>query len=270
MILTPVMLLWVNLVTDGLPALALGADPKMGGIMKRPPRGSGEPVIDRRIVASILGFGLIMAATGLPLFFHGLPNAGELMRAQSQLFTFIVVAEMVRIQIIRTRYELTMLSNPWLVAAVISSLVLQAMVLYTPASALFQVTPLAPVDWQWIGAAFAAFLLLGAALEKSLDWIYGKRTEWAPKKALPARKRVPAEREERLLAFYLLSKTLLEAYTASFGKEAEEKPLGENKTSEKVEAFRVFSETLLKAYEKLSYNKEENERPVSKTPPRPK
>lgn len=255
LILTPVMLLWINLVTDGLPALALAADPKMRGIMKRPPRSSGESVIDRRIVVSILGFGLLMAATGLPLFFHGLVNTGELMPAQSRLFTFIVVAEMVRIQIIRTRYELSMLSNPWLVAAVISSLALQAIVLYTPANTLFEVTPLAPVDWQWIGAAFAAFLLLGATLEKSLDRIFGKPTEWAPRKALPERKPVPAEREERLLEFYLLSKTLLEAYIASFGKEAAEKVPSEGEAREKLEAYRILSETLLKAYEGVGVDK---------------
>ncbi|HYE35526.1 cation-transporting P-type ATPase [Methylocaldum sp.] len=265
LILTPVMLLWINLVTDGLPALALSTDPKMEGIMKQPPRGAGEPVLDRRIIASILSIGLIMAATGLPLFFHGLLNTGELARAQTQLFTFIVVAEMIRIQIIRARYALPMLSNRWLVAAVASSLVLQAVVLYTPASELFEVAALASGDWQWIGIAFTAFLLLGVMAEKSLDWIYGWRAERALKKAAAEKKIVPAEREERLLAFYMLSQAMLQAYTASFGKEAEEKSVGEDKTSEKLEAFRLFSEAMLKAYERTFDNKEEGKRLDSQT-----
>jgi Ca2+-transporting ATPase len=269
LILTPVMLLWINLITDGLPALALSTDPKTEGIMKQPPRGSGEPVLDRRIVASILGIGLIMAATGLPLFFHGLWNTGDLARAQTQLFTFIVVAEMVRIQVIRARYALPILSNRWLVAAVASSLALQAIVLYTPANELFEVATLAPGDWQWIGIAFAAFLLLSVTAEKSLDRIFGRRVERALKKAAAEKKIAPPEREERLMAFYILSKALLDAYTASFGKEAEEKPWGENKTSDKVEAFRLFSEAMLKAYARTFDHREgtepQNARKPSKT-----
>ncbi|WP_133716436.1 cation-translocating P-type ATPase [Methylocaldum gracile] len=269
LILTPVMLLWINLITDGLPALALSTDPKTEGIMKQPPRGSGEPVLDRRIVASILGIGLIMAATGLPLFFHGLWNTGDLARAQTQLFTFIVVAEMVRIQVIRARYALPILSNRWLVAAVASSLALQAIVLYTPANELFEVATLAPGDWQWIGIAFAAFLLLSVTAEKSLDRIFGIRVERGLKKAAAEKKIAPPEREERLMAFYILSKALLDAYTASFGKEAEEKPWGENKTSDKVEAFRLFSEAMLKAYARTFDHREgtepQNARKPSKT-----
>jgi len=75
LILTPVMLLWINFVTDGLPALALGADPKSDGIMEREPRGRDEPVINKRMMASIGGIGLMIALVGLPLFFYGLSQS---------------------------------------------------------------------------------------------------------------------------------------------------------------------------------------------------
>jgi Ca2+-transporting ATPase len=91
LILTPVMLLWINLVTDGLPALALGLDPKAEGILDRPPRAPDEPVIHRRMLTSIASIGTIMTATGLVLFFYGLRSTGSLVHAQTILFTFLVV-----------------------------------------------------------------------------------------------------------------------------------------------------------------------------------
>ncbi|MDY6761596.1 MAG: cation-transporting P-type ATPase [Candidatus Nanohaloarchaea archaeon] len=172
LILTPVMLLWVNFVTDGLPALALGTDPKADGIMDRPPRTRDEPVINRRMMASIIGIGVIMAVTGLPLFFlHASP--GTLVLAQTVLFTFLVVIEMVRIQIIRGRYGLRFLSNRWLIAAVGVSLLLQLLVVYTPLNRFFEVVPLAGGVWLQLAAGFAAFLVLNQAMVSVFDRVFG-------------------------------------------------------------------------------------------------
>ncbi|WP_158059172.1 cation-translocating P-type ATPase [Halorussus halophilus] len=156
-VLTPVMLLWVNLVTDGLPALALGADPASAGVMDRPPRDDGDHVIDRRVLVSVGTVGGLIAATGLALFFYGLDNA-DATTARTLLFTFLVVIEMVRIQFIRARYGLSLGSNPWLVVAVASSFLLQLVVLYTPLAAFFGVVSLGATEWTWLGAAFLAFV----------------------------------------------------------------------------------------------------------------
>ena len=169
LILTPAMLLWINLVTDGLPALALGADPASEGILDRPPRGAGEPVIDRRMAVSIGAIGVGMAATGLALFFAGLRASESLVRAQTLLFTFLVVVEVIRIQVIRSRYGLSVGSNPWLVAAVLVTVGLQLLVLYTPANALFGVDPLPTSAWGAIGAGFVAFLLFNVVTSVALD-----------------------------------------------------------------------------------------------------
>jgi len=169
LILTPVMLLWVNLVTDGLPALALGADPTAEDVLDRPPRGSDEHVIDRRLAASIVAIGLVMTVTGLALFFTTLTDTGSLVRAQTLLFTFLVVVEVVRIQVIRSRYDLSLASNPWLVVAVLTTLGLQLLVLYTPLNAFFDVVAPAPDDWLRIGAAFLAFLVLTVLAESLAD-----------------------------------------------------------------------------------------------------
>lgn len=175
LILTPVMLLWINLVTDGLPALALGADPKSEGILDRPPRPSDEPVINTRMMASILGIGAIMTVTGLVVFFQGLTGTENIVRSQTRLFTFLVAVEVVRIQVIRSRYDLPIFSNPWLIAAVALTLALQLLVVYTPLNVFFEVLPLSLGAWQWIGIAFVAFLVLNLGMEKLLNRIFPTR-----------------------------------------------------------------------------------------------
>jgi Ca2+-transporting ATPase len=165
LVLTPVMILWINLVTDGLPALALGVDPASPGIMDRPPRDADEPVIDTRTVISVVTVGLVAATTGLALFFHGLDRTGELVRAQTLLFTFLVVIEMAIIQVIRSRFGIGLWTNRWLGLAVLSTLVLQAGVLYTGASGFFRVVPLRWLEWGWIGAALAGFVVLAGGAE---------------------------------------------------------------------------------------------------------
>ncbi|HKJ57656.1 MAG TPA: cation-transporting P-type ATPase [Halobacteriales archaeon] len=174
LILTPVMLLWINLVTDGLPALALGADPTAPDVMERPPRGRDEPVIGRRMTASILGIGAIMAVTGLAVFFYGLDQQGLLV-AQTALFTFLVAVEIVRIQVIRSRFDHPIGSNRWLLAAVATSLALQLAVLYTPLAELFAVVPLGLDAWGWIGAGFVAFLALNLGMVWAYDRAFDER-----------------------------------------------------------------------------------------------
>ena len=169
LVLTPVMLLWINLVTDGLPALALGADPKAEGVLDRPPRSPDESVIDPRTMASIAAIGVVMTGTGLALFFYGLATTADLVRAQTLLFTFLVVVEVVRIQVIRSRYDLSITSNPWLVAAIAVTLLLQLLVLYTPLSDVFAVQPLALGEWGPIGVAFLGFLALNLGVRELLD-----------------------------------------------------------------------------------------------------
>jgi Ca2+-transporting ATPase len=167
LILTPVMLLWINLVTDGLPALALGADPKTEGIMDREPRGKDEPVINMRMLGSIGAIGLLIAVIGLPIFFRLLESS--LLIAQTALFTFLVVIEMVRIQTIRSRYDQSLLTNKWLVGALASSLILQLAVLYTPVRSYLEVAALGARPWMLLGVGFLAFIVLSVAASRLLD-----------------------------------------------------------------------------------------------------
>lgn len=172
LVLTPVMILWLNLVTDGLPALALGADPKAPDVLDRPPRPAADPVIDRRMAASIVAIAVLMTVTGLGLFFAVLDASGSLVRAQTLLFTFLVAVEVVRIQVIRSRYDLSLTSNRWLLAAIGLTLTLQLAVLYTPLASLFGVVAPTPGEWSWLGVAFVAFLALNLMVNAVLDRLF--------------------------------------------------------------------------------------------------
>ncbi|MFC7203292.1 cation-translocating P-type ATPase [Haloferax namakaokahaiae] len=172
LILTPVMLLWINLVTDGLPALALGVDPKADGILDRPPRDSHESILDREMVASVLSIGVLMTITGLGVFFYSLTSTGQLVRAQTLLFTFLVVVEVVRLQVIRSRYDLSLFSNPWLVGAIALTLAVQLLVLYTPLNLFFGILPLSLVDWSVIGVGFVVFLGLNVGVDFLFDRLF--------------------------------------------------------------------------------------------------
>lgn len=175
LILTPVLILWINLVADTLPALALGADPHADGLMDRPPRPPGEGVINTRVLVSILTIAVLLAVTGLGIFFHALDRTGSLLRAQSLLFTFIVVVELIRIQVIRSRYDQTLRSNLWLVGALGVSLLVQLAVLYTPLQDFFQVVPLTLREWGWIAAGFVVFLLLNVVVSALNSRIFESR-----------------------------------------------------------------------------------------------
>ncbi len=173
LVITPVALLWLNLVTDGFPALALGVDPTADDVMRRPPRLHEEGVLDRRTVASIVGIGVALTGAGLGVFFYALAESADLVVAQTVLFTFLVTAELVRTQSVRLRYRLSVFSNPWLLAAVGLSLTLHLLLLYTPLSALFGVVPLGLREWGWVAGAFVPFLLANLVLVWVNDRVFG-------------------------------------------------------------------------------------------------
>jgi Ca2+-transporting ATPase len=134
--------------------------------MQRPPRPASKPVIDRGVIVTITGIGVAMTVTGLPLFFYILSSSRNAVLAQTLLFTLLVLAEMVALQVIRSRYGLTILSNRWLIAAVLSSLALQALVLYTPLNRPFGVIPIGAGNWTWLAGVLFTFTLINIAIHR--------------------------------------------------------------------------------------------------------
>ncbi|MBZ5715703.1 cation-translocating P-type ATPase [Nannocystis pusilla] len=173
LVLTPVMLLWVNVVTDGLPALALGVDPRVPGIMKRRPRPRGRGVLDRRVAAYAVGIGVALTAAGLPVFFTTLGAGHGLARAQTQLFSLLVLGELTVLQVIRAGFGQRALSNLWLLAAVAVSLALQLAVLYTPLAQAFGLVRLDGAAWTPVLLALAALVAVTAVLGQLIEGARG-------------------------------------------------------------------------------------------------
>ena len=162
-------ILWINLVTDGAPALALGVDPADTGVMHTPPRPRGEGVITRRMWAGIVFVGVIMAAGTLLVLDASLPGgllqgSGTMRYAQTMAFTTLVFFSLFTVFNARSDERsafVGLFSNPWLWGAVLVSLVLQAAVVYLPfLQQAFSTVGLSVGDWLRCAAVASSVLWL--------------------------------------------------------------------------------------------------------------
>jgi Ca2+-transporting ATPase len=172
LILPAVQLLWINLLTDGLPALALGADPQSDDVMNRPPRDSEQGIIDTQMLGLIGGVGVVTTVVMLVLMVFSLQGASSVTAyAMTMVFTGFVFVEFVKLYVIRWLRETPTLSNPWLVGAVVASILLQLAVLYTPLNRYFGTVPLEPMDWAIIttvlGVCLLFYLLIGTIIRRT-------------------------------------------------------------------------------------------------------
>lgn len=144
--LTAVMLLWINIVTDGLPAVALGLDPPEPEIIRRPPKRFQSDIIPPRMWLEMILFGLLLTAGVLWLYQTNLAEGVE--EARGVVFMAIVLFELVRLFTIRADYRQRFFSNPWLMAAIGLSILLQLIILYVPTFATaFGIAPIDSRDW---------------------------------------------------------------------------------------------------------------------------
>ena len=161
--LLPVHLLFINLATDGLPAIALGIDPPVEDLMRMPPRDPKLSIFSG-LKVWIAGIAILFTAVMMSLFAHNL-GSKSLHEARSLVFASIILFELAfsfscRSQS-RTIFEVGLTGNKYLVAAVLSQLALLALIFYTPSLApLFDVFPLTLEDWTLvIPAGLSGFVL---------------------------------------------------------------------------------------------------------------
>ena len=171
-VLTAVMILWVNFASDGPPAIALGEDPKVEGIMERDPRDPGEPVLDKKILLMIAVTGPLAAITMLPIFFLNIEN---FMQAQTMLFMGLAFFEIAMFQVIRRDYGLKLSDNKWLIGAILASSISHLALLYTPLSELFMTVPLTLGHWGQVALGLGVFLMLEVIYRRRLSRRYGDR-----------------------------------------------------------------------------------------------
>jgi Ca2+-transporting ATPase len=146
--LLPIQILWVNLVTDGLPALALGVDPVDPNIMERPPRKADEPIITGARGWLIGIQGTFIAACSLGAFLFVLLYEKEVERARLPPATCLQPAVPLSTRSMRESiFKLKFSTNPQLVVAVVGSFLLQMAVIYVPfLQPIFKTVPLTPLD----------------------------------------------------------------------------------------------------------------------------
>ncbi|MEW6269474.1 MAG: cation-translocating P-type ATPase [Thermodesulfobacteriota bacterium] len=178
-------LLWINLVTDGAPALALGVDPADPGIMQMPPRPHGEPVITPRMWFGIAFVGVTFAAATLLMIDASLPGgliegSGHLRYAQTMAFNTLVFASLFAVVSVRSDEQsafVGLFRNRWLWGAILLSLVLQIAVIHAPfLQEAFSTVPLTLGDWLRCVAVGSSVLWL-----RELSKLIARRTRRATK-----------------------------------------------------------------------------------------
>jgi P-type Ca2+ transporter type 2C len=179
-------ILWINLLTDTGPALAMGVDPPPGDVMRHPPRKLTDRVIDQQMQLGVVFVGLVMALVTLATIDLELPGglvegSANLVEARTAAFTVLVLAQL--FNTFNSRSERVsafrgLFTNRWLWAAIALSLLLQVLVVHLPLlNRAFGTTPLSVGDWARC-FAMASLVLWADELKKLL-------MRWLPRRAEP-------------------------------------------------------------------------------------
>ncbi|OFW08396.1 MAG: haloacid dehalogenase [Acidobacteria bacterium RIFCSPLOWO2_02_FULL_67_36] len=178
-------LLWINLVTDGAPALALGIDPPDRGVMRDPPRPRNEPVITRGMWLHIFFVGTVMAGGTLFAIDASLPGGliegtRDIRYAQTMAFTTLVLFQL--LNVFNARSDETsafthLFSNRWLWGAIGLSFALQLLVVYAPIlQQAFSTVALSGADWLRCAAAASTVLWARELTKLVTRWIRPSRS----------------------------------------------------------------------------------------------
>jgi P-type Ca2+ transporter type 2C len=186
-------LLWINLITDGPPALALGIDPKEPGLMERPPRARGTGVLTTEDWWRLGAIGLVMMVGTIAvldayypgglftLFAKGTaPNVADEAHARTMAFTTLMMFQLFNVYNCRSTWRSAFsgfFDNKWLLGAVLLSLLTHVLVIYVPAlQTAFHTVPLTLVDWL-IATSVGASLLVVLELIKLMLRMRGRTSQ---------------------------------------------------------------------------------------------
>jgi Ca2+-transporting ATPase len=168
--LLPLQILWMNLVTDGLPALALGVEPAEKNVMQRPPYSATESIFGRGMVQFILGIGIVMSVISIgaawELWHLGDP-AWQTVLFTTLVFTQLAVALEARSEA-ESLFRIGMFKNPSMVLAVVLTIVLQLAVVYVPAAQLIFDTVAMPLGDLAISVGSAVLVLIIVEVWKAI------------------------------------------------------------------------------------------------------
>lgn len=174
---TAIMVLWVNILTDVLPAISLAVDPPNPGLMKRKPRPHDEAILNKPLVITTVFIGVKKGLMLFGIFMLGyyvlgrsLPGSQRLEYAQTMTFTGIILYSFVRIFVIRTFDTLKFWSNPWLVISLGVAVILQIFIIYTPGvNSFFGLQRLGLMAWTALVTMAVVAGFLGVAISKWVE-----------------------------------------------------------------------------------------------------
>jgi len=180
--LLPLQILWINLVTDGPPALALGAEPAERGIMRRPPHPPDESVFARGLGRHVVWVGALMALVSLATGLWYSRAAPEIW--QTMVFTTLTLSQLSHVMAIRagdeSLFRVGPLSNKPLLGAVALTFVLQLLAIYAPLFQRFLETEALPLADLAIAVALSTIIFWAVEIEKWLTRRKGSRQELQP------------------------------------------------------------------------------------------
>jgi len=168
--LLPIHILWINLVTDGLPALALTAEPAERGIMRRPPRSLQESIFAHGMWQHMLWVGLLMA--GLTLFIQAWAYRTGHAHWQTMVFTVLTLTQLVHVMAIRSEKEslfsIGIFSNRPMALAIVVTFLLQMATIYVPVLNPIFKTEALDADELVLCLVISAVVLVAVELEKMM------------------------------------------------------------------------------------------------------
>ena len=187
--LTPLQILWMNLVTDGFPALALAVEPAEPNAMKRPPNDPKESIFARGLGAYMIRIGLVFTVISVALMYWAYHHAtnpaipGDPNRWKTMVFTTLCLAQMGHAIAVRSNtqmtYEISPVSNPFVLIAVVITTILQLMLIYVePLRNFFGTHIISPRELA-ICFGFSTLMFVWVELEKLFKRFLQRRRQAA-------------------------------------------------------------------------------------------
>ena len=168
--LLPLQILWINLVTDGLPALALGVEPPESDTMRRPPYRPDESIFSLGLGRHVIWVGLLMGMLSLgPAYWYWRADDPHW---QTFLFTTVTLSQMAHVMAIRSErqslFQIGLMSNKALLGAVSITVILQLALVYIPALQVFFKTSSLPMADLALAIALSSIVFIAVEIEKWL------------------------------------------------------------------------------------------------------
>jgi Ca2+-transporting ATPase len=169
--LYPTQLLWINIMMDGPPAVALGVEPASGDVMDKPPRKREEKILSKIITSRVMMFGVIMGVGTLLLYSYYNSNF-DVSKARTMAFTTFVLFQLVDVFNCRSlrdsTFKIGFFSNKPIILAIIAAFLLQVMVVHVPFfHDYFYTVPLSPFEWL-LALAMASSVFIIEEIRKML------------------------------------------------------------------------------------------------------